>query len=203
MSGTWDDDPKNWGRAFRSTKPPDVRVIHSRYWRSAHWSYEFQYFFEIAPNAGLKQQLFAANKLRRLVGDEAVAARANRFRDAPSWFARGAGKLRGVGIRRRTRTHSRSSSQGVGPHVHERHQVRSCWLAARAGGLRPRFLLGRVHESAFGCRRCLRVDRDCRGSASGTAASAGTQPGRTADWPPIKKLQQQDIDAPLSRDPLR
>jgi len=87
MSGTWDDDPKNWGRVFQSTKPSDVRLIHSRYWRSAHWSYEFQYFFEIAPNAALKQQLFAANKLRLVVGDEADAARANRVHDAPSWFA--------------------------------------------------------------------------------------------------------------------
>jgi hypothetical protein len=87
MSGTWDDDPKNWGRAFQSTKPPDVRVIHSRYWRSPHWSYEFEYFFEIAPNAGLKQQVLTANKLRQLVGEEAAAARGNRFRDAPSWFA--------------------------------------------------------------------------------------------------------------------
>ena len=50
MAGTWEDDPGNWGRAFESTKPPDVAVVHSKYWRSAHWTYEFEYFFEIAPN---------------------------------------------------------------------------------------------------------------------------------------------------------
>ena len=87
MSGTWDDDPKNWGRAFQSTKPPEVLVVHSKYWRSPHWSYEFQYFFEIAPNADLKKQLFTANKLRRLTGKEAVEARAKVFGDAPPWFA--------------------------------------------------------------------------------------------------------------------
>jgi hypothetical protein len=87
MSGTWEDDPKNWGRAFRSTKPPDVVVIHSKYWRSPHWSYEFQYFFEIAPNAELKKQLFTANKLRQLTGKEATEARAQIFGESPSWFA--------------------------------------------------------------------------------------------------------------------
>jgi hypothetical protein len=87
MSGTWDDDPKNWGRAFHSTKPPEVTVVHSRYWRSPHWSYEFQYFFEIAPNAELKHKLFTSNKLREVTGNEAVEARARVFGDAPSWFA--------------------------------------------------------------------------------------------------------------------
>jgi hypothetical protein len=87
MSGTWDDDPKNWGRTFQSTKPPQVTVVHSKYWRSPHWSYEFQYFFEIAPNAELKEQLFTANRLRQLTGAEAVEARGRVFGDAPSWFA--------------------------------------------------------------------------------------------------------------------
>lgn len=87
MSGTWDDNPKNWGRAFHSTKPPEVVVVHSRYWRSPHWSYEFQYFFEIAPNADLKKQLFTANRLRQLTGKDAAEARARVFGDAPAWFA--------------------------------------------------------------------------------------------------------------------
>ena len=28
-AGTWVDDPGNWSRAFQSTKPADVSVIHS------------------------------------------------------------------------------------------------------------------------------------------------------------------------------
>jgi hypothetical protein len=87
VSGTWEDDPENWARAFQSAKPPDVVVVHSKYWRSPHWSYEFQYFFEIAPNADLKRQLFSANKLRRVTGDEAEKARKNVFGNAPAWFA--------------------------------------------------------------------------------------------------------------------
>jgi len=87
VAGTWEDDPQNWSRAFRSTKPPDVTVVHSRYWRSPHWTYEFQYFFEIAANIKLKKQLLAKNKLRQVTEDEATKIKKNVFGDAPSWFA--------------------------------------------------------------------------------------------------------------------
>jgi hypothetical protein len=86
-AGLWEDDPGNWRRAFQSTAPADVVVVHSRYWRSPHWSYEFQYFFEIAPNATLQEQLFTENRLRQLSGAEAVEARGNVFGDPPAWFA--------------------------------------------------------------------------------------------------------------------
>jgi hypothetical protein len=86
MSGTWEDDPKNWGRAFDSIQPPDVTVVHSKYWRSPHWSYEFEYFFEIVPSAELKQQLFSDNSLRQLVGAEASKAQAGVPHGSLSWF---------------------------------------------------------------------------------------------------------------------
>jgi len=86
-AGTWEDDPENWNRALRSTKPPEVEVMHSRYWRSPHWSYEFEYFFEIGPNAKLKEQLFGKNKLQQVTGDEAANIKRNVFRDPPKWFA--------------------------------------------------------------------------------------------------------------------
>jgi hypothetical protein len=88
MSGRWKDDPKNWSRVFGTTKPPDVTVVHSLYWRSPHWTYEFEYYFEIAPNAALKHQLFTENKLRKLTGDAAARARDEFIIEpAPDWFA--------------------------------------------------------------------------------------------------------------------
>ena len=86
-NGTWDDDPKNWKRAFESAKPQDVVVVHSKYWRSPHWSLEFEYFFEIAPSSALKSQLFTANKLRQTSGAEAERVRASIFGVRPAWFA--------------------------------------------------------------------------------------------------------------------
>jgi hypothetical protein len=86
-AGTWDDDPGNWSRAFQVAKPPEVRVLHSRYWRSAHWTYECEYFFEIAPDPRVEALLFGKNKMRRASGAEALKIKANVFGAPPPWFA--------------------------------------------------------------------------------------------------------------------
>lgn len=85
MAGSWDDDPRNWKRAFNSTKPAAVVVVHSKYWRSPHWTYEFRYFFELVPTAELKQQLFTKNDLRQVTGEDAAVARQRAYA-APAWF---------------------------------------------------------------------------------------------------------------------
>lgn len=90
MAGTWENDPKNWGRAFESRKPPDMIVLHSKYWRSPHWSYEFEYYFAIAPNARLKEQLFTENKLKQITGDKSKEiAKEKILYNVPAWFAPG------------------------------------------------------------------------------------------------------------------
>lgn len=86
-SGTWEDDADNWKRAFQSIQPDDVVVLHSWYWRSPHWTYEFEYFFEIECNAALTEQLFTENKLIQLDSEDAVIAKDNFFNDPPEWFA--------------------------------------------------------------------------------------------------------------------
>ena len=87
LAGEWEDDPDNWRRAFQSEQPPDVSVVHSWYWRSPHWSDEFQYFFEVVLTAELEEQLFTENRLRQLVGEEAAAAKGRYFVQPPAWFA--------------------------------------------------------------------------------------------------------------------
>lgn len=87
QSGTWEDDAGNWNRAFRSEKPKDVVVLHSKYWRSPHFTYEFEYFFEIQYNEALQRQLFEENKLTRIDGDDAAEAKNNFLEEAPEWFA--------------------------------------------------------------------------------------------------------------------
>lgn len=83
-SGTWTDAPKNWQRAFRSTKPPDVVVVHSHYWRSSHWSLEFEYFFHIRANEALRQQLLTANEMVQLKHEE--SSEPVFFGKKPAWF---------------------------------------------------------------------------------------------------------------------
>jgi hypothetical protein len=86
-SGTWENDPANWKRAFRSVKPDDVVVVHSRYWRSPHFTYEAGYVFEIAANKGLREQLFAANRLVKLDARAAAEAKRDCVPECPAWFA--------------------------------------------------------------------------------------------------------------------
>jgi len=86
VSGTWEDDPGNWNRAFPSPKPDDVVVLHSKYWRSPHWTCEFAYFFEIQRNDEFRASLFTQNKLVRLEGADAANAMHNFFGEAPAWF---------------------------------------------------------------------------------------------------------------------
>ena len=87
MSGQWEDDESNWSKAFRSTKPPDVVVVHSLYWRNPHWSYEAGYLFEIEPNEALRKQLFAENQLRQVQPSEIKNHERPCFRPCPKWFA--------------------------------------------------------------------------------------------------------------------
>ena len=86
-SGRWDDQPENWYRAFQTTKPADVVIVHSRYWRAPHWTYEAGYLFEIQSNAAFREQLFSQNRLRKLRDDEIRKAPRPCFGECPSWFA--------------------------------------------------------------------------------------------------------------------
>ena len=87
-SGTWDDVPENWHRAFQSTKPADVVVVHSRYWRAPHWTYEAGYLFEIQPSAAFREQLFSQNRLRTHFKTRRLRQPTRPcFGECPAWFA--------------------------------------------------------------------------------------------------------------------
>jgi hypothetical protein len=85
-SGTWKDDSKNWKRIFRASKPADVTVIHSQFWRSPHWTYEFEYFLQVAHNDEFKKTLFHFNKLKQLTTDEEPHNAVDFFGEKPIWF---------------------------------------------------------------------------------------------------------------------
>jgi hypothetical protein len=80
-SGTWDDDSKNWERAFSGRIPTNVAVVHSRYWRSAHWSYEAAYYFEVT--GAVRSALLSDTNLVRLPPDASMGY----FGEKPAWFA--------------------------------------------------------------------------------------------------------------------
>jgi hypothetical protein len=49
--GTWVDDPGNFKRVFGFRQPDDVRVLHSYYWKSPHWTTEYSYFIAVQPSS--------------------------------------------------------------------------------------------------------------------------------------------------------
>jgi hypothetical protein len=67
-------------------------VVHSQYWRSPHFTREFQYFFHIRRNDALRKQLFAENRLVRLEGAAATKAASDCFGEKPAWFLPGSGR---------------------------------------------------------------------------------------------------------------
>jgi hypothetical protein len=80
-SGTWNDDPKNWQRAFGERTPTNITVIHSQYWRSPHWTMEYAYFFEM--RGAVRSDFLADTNLVRLGTNSDM----NVFTPKPTWFA--------------------------------------------------------------------------------------------------------------------
>lgn len=83
-SGSWDDDAKNWSRAFGGQQQdPGVKVAHSRYWKSAHFTCEAEYFFEFtAPQEFLDAWIVA----QKLLPTRATKENAPPYFSKPDWF---------------------------------------------------------------------------------------------------------------------
>ena len=87
-SGTWEDDPGNWRRAFRSNPPEYAVVVHSEYSRFPHFTYECEYYFELEPNEELKLELFSQNEMRSLDPSKLEPA-ISALGERPDWFVPG------------------------------------------------------------------------------------------------------------------
>ncbi|HEY1170575.1 MAG TPA: hypothetical protein VGH19_04325 [Verrucomicrobiae bacterium] len=87
-AGTWENDPKNWERAFRTNASPAVTVVNSKYWRSNHFTYEYMWFFEIRATAAWRDEFLQSRGLKL-----EPPAKSRSFRDkhtskmTPDWFA--------------------------------------------------------------------------------------------------------------------
>jgi len=82
--GTWVDDGRNFDRAFGFGKPPDVQVIHSYYWKSAHWSTEYRYFITLKPSSKFTTGLTSPELMRGAIPDAAAIDVCGDKR--PQWF---------------------------------------------------------------------------------------------------------------------
>jgi hypothetical protein len=85
-SGTWEDDPDNWERAFGFEPPDGIEIEHSSYWRSPHFTHECAYYFEIAADEPFEREVFETNEMTRLEGDSAKEAMHDTVGRRPKWF---------------------------------------------------------------------------------------------------------------------
>lgn len=49
-SGTFEDDPESWNKVFGEDTPNEIEITNSRFWKSAHWTYEFEYYCKFKSN---------------------------------------------------------------------------------------------------------------------------------------------------------
>lgn len=83
-SGTWEDDTESWNKVFGEDVPKEVEIVHSRFWKSAHWSYEFEVFFELKTTHSFFKNYFINNngvkKVKKLEFQD------HYFQEKPNWF---------------------------------------------------------------------------------------------------------------------
>lgn len=85
-SGTWEDDPKNFERAFRQRPHEDAVIVRSWYWRSPHWTHEFAYFFHFRASENFQKFLFDNNKLKQPETPSERQMVAEFSHTKPTWF---------------------------------------------------------------------------------------------------------------------
>jgi hypothetical protein len=87
-SGRWEDDPKNFGRAFGGNKqPPEMEIVHSRYMRTPHFTYEYEYFFVIRAPKELIDSFVRSGEMKRYEGSQDLDIRLDQhFEEKPAWF---------------------------------------------------------------------------------------------------------------------
>ena len=83
-SGTWIDDPKNFKRIFDFSQPDDVKVLHSYYWKSPHWTVEYRYFIVLQPSQKFTAGLIDPQLVTAVTPDATLLDSCGDRR--PTWF---------------------------------------------------------------------------------------------------------------------
>src|SRR5713101_7768753 len=68
--GTWVDDSGNVKRVFGFSQPDGVKVLHSYYWKSPHWTVEYNYFIALQPSQNFMVGLTAPQIVTAAASDE-------------------------------------------------------------------------------------------------------------------------------------
>lgn len=86
-AGTWEDDPGNWNRIFRTSEPPPgIKLIHSWYSRAPHFTYEFEYFAMLEVTEEARQGILDPEQLEQVKRLSEQKELTHFFHEKPKWF---------------------------------------------------------------------------------------------------------------------
>lgn len=86
-AGNWEDDAGNWKRAYGDDLPKGIKIEHSYYWRSAHWTMEYEYFFVIADSQAARDNILKLDELKKYEKPDELRISVDSFvNKKPSWF---------------------------------------------------------------------------------------------------------------------
>ncbi len=85
--GTYADDPANFNRIFQTSTPVGTVVMHSWYWRSPHWTMEYEAYIEFTTTQSFIDGLKTANELVRAEPTE--NSHWVGLQNRPQWFLTG------------------------------------------------------------------------------------------------------------------
>lgn len=83
--GTWENDDTSWEKTFGEEKPTDIELINSYFWKSSHWTYEFEVYMEIKYNQ--KWLLKMIDDYEMEATTEFSMNQIGLVNEKPSWFA--------------------------------------------------------------------------------------------------------------------
>ena len=86
-AGTWENDDDNWERAYGYEKPDEIDIVHSWYWRSPHFTMEYELYMETTLNKDILHSLLSRGNLveREGAADEHIEEMVD-YDTRPTWF---------------------------------------------------------------------------------------------------------------------
>lgn len=81
-SGTFENDPKSWNKVFGENIPEEIEIINSRFWKSMHWTYEFEFFCKLKSDQKFLNQYFIEHYNMKERKEKMVFHSDNK----PKWF---------------------------------------------------------------------------------------------------------------------
>src|SRR5439155_22726170 len=68
-------------------KPDDITVVHSWFWRSPHFTYEYEYYLQVQKHADLQKRLLTMNPMTEVIGEKELRQATAWSQQRPDWFA--------------------------------------------------------------------------------------------------------------------